>query len=273
MRTLTLPLSLAACVAGGAHAQEAPTPLGASADAPIAQVTVTAPPHDPMERTNRTLFGAHQQIDRNVLGPVARGYKAATPSPVRKGIRNVLNNLGEPVTFINDVLQGRPVKAGEAATRFVTNSTVGLLGVFDVATAAGVERHEEDFGQTLATYGVKPGPYIVVPVLGPTNARDLTGRVVDVLINPVNSIGFDGATAARSSAVVLNGVDARAEADEEITRLNTTATDPYATYRSLYSQNRRARVANGEGDMSELPDFEDYPAEPVKSATPPRRRR
>jgi phospholipid-binding lipoprotein MlaA len=205
-----------------------------------------------------------------VIGPVARGYKAATPRPLRRGLRNILNNLGEPVTFINQVLQGRPVEAGETATRFVTNSTVGVLGVFDVATAAGVTAHEEDFGQTLATYGVEPGPYLFVPVVGPTSVRDLSGRVVDIALNPVNAISFGGSAALKTGAVVLNGVDARANADAEIERVNATATDPYATYRSLYLQNRAARVANGEADLEALPEFESYgsPPVPATSATP-----
>ena len=229
-------------------------------------------PSDPYERTNRSLFRVHQQIDRSVVRPAALGYKAVTPEPVRKGVRNVLSNLGEPVTFINQVLQLRPVQAGETATRFVANSTVGLLGVFDVATAAGVPAHEEDFGQTMATYGVQPGPYLFVPVVGPTNARDLTGRVVDIAINPVNAISFDGSAALKAGAVTVNGLGARAAADAEIQRLNASATDPYATYRSLYSQNRQARIANGAADVEALPEFEDYSPPPTEPATPRRRR-
>jgi phospholipid-binding lipoprotein MlaA len=257
LRFLAVPLLLLAATAGAAQAQSYPTGVD-SASAPA----------DPLERTNRALFNVHQSLDRNVVRPVAQGYKAVTTAPVRKGVRNVLNNLGEPITFINDVLQGQAVRAGQTATRFVANSTVGVLGVFDVATAAGVPGHEEDFGQTLAVYGVKPGPYIFVPVLGPTNARDLTGRVVDVVINPINALDFEGATAFRGSAGVVNGVDARASADAELQRLEVTATDAYATYRSLYAQNRAARIANGESDVESLPEFVDYAPEPAPAATP-----
>lgn len=185
----------------------------------------------------------------------------------------MLNNLGEPVTFINQVLQGRPAQAGETATRFVANSTVGVLGVFDIATKAGVPAHEEDFGQTLATYGVRPGPYLFVPVVGPTNVRDLSGRVVDIAMNPVNAISFEGDAAARTGAVVLNGVDARASADTEIERLNSSATDPYATYRSLYNQNRQARIVNGSANVEALPEFENYAPPPQPTPATPRRRR
>jgi phospholipid-binding lipoprotein MlaA len=248
MRTLGgTALLLLALSAGSAWAQ---------VDAPAAGAIPAQ--RDPYEQTNRRLFGVHQSIDQGVIAPVARGYKAVTPQPVRKGIRNFLNNLGEPVTFINDVLQGKPVRAGETATRFVTNSTVGVLGLFDVASAAGVPGHEEDFGQTLATYGVQPGPYLFIPVVGPTNARDLGGRVVDIVINPVNAISFEGHTATRTGAVVVNGIDARASADGEMQRLNQAATDPYATYRSLYAQNRAGRIADGDANVEELPEFTDY---------------
>lgn len=271
LRTIGIAAALT-LLGGGACAQAvspAADPAAAAAqDAPQAVV------YDPIEGTNRGLFGVHQSLDRNVLGPVARGYKAVTPSPVRRGVRNVLDNLGEPVTFINDVLQGRPSRAGETATRFMTNSTVGVLGVFDVAGGLGVERHDEDFGQTLGVWGVRPGPYIFVPVIGPTNARDLTGRVVDIALNPINALDFDGAGAARTTATVVNGVDARAAADEQLAALNASATDPYATYRSLYAQNRAARIANGEGDVQALPEFENVPTpSPPPPATPRRRRR
>jgi phospholipid-binding lipoprotein MlaA len=259
MRVTILSLMLLALSGGAAVAQTEPA---------------AAAPADPYERTNRSLFAMHQSIDRGVIAPVARGYKAVTPEPVRKGLRNFLNNLGEPVTFINQVLQGRAVPAGETATRFVANSTVGVLGMFDVAKAAGVPRHEEDFGQTLATYGVQPGPYLFVPVVGPTNARDLSGRVVDIALNPVNAVGFEGSAAFRSGAVLVNGVDARAAADAEIQRLQASATDPYATYRSLYAQNRQARINNGEANVDALPEFEDFaPPPPSESETPGRRRR
>lgn len=212
--------------------------------------------YDPFERTNRGLFELHQQIDRTVVRPVAQGYKAVTPPPVRNGLRNVLNNLGEPVTFINDLLQGRPVRAAETATRFVANTTIGVLGVFDVATAAGVPAHDEDFGQTLATYGVGPGPYLFVPVVGPTNARDLGGQLVDIAMNPVNAIALENGAAVRSGAAVLNGVDARARAEPELQRVQGAATDPYATYRSIYAQTREGRIANGATDVGALPDFD-----------------
>ncbi len=266
MRSVFLAAGVLILSGGGAWAQADTTPIAS----PGSQQAAV---YDPIEGTNRSLFGVHQSIDRNIVGPVARGYKAVTPQPVRKGVRNVLNNLGEPVTFVNDVLQGRPTRAGETATRFVANSTVGVLGVFDVATGLGVQRHDEDFGQTLGVWGVKPGPYVFIPVLGPTNARDLTGRVVDVLLNPINALEFDGARAARTTAAVTNGVDARARADDEVSRLNASATDPYATYRSLYAQNRAARIANGEGSVQELPDFENVPVGPPPQPATPRRRR
>ena len=272
IRTWSL-AALVAMSAGSATAQT-PAPEPASTTSPQASAATEAP-RDPYERTNRRLFAVHQNLDRTIIGPTARGYKAVTPTPVRKGVRNMINNLGEPVTFINQVLQGRPWSAGETAVRFAANSTVGLLGVFDVAAPAGFPLREEDFGQTLATYGVKPGPYIFVPVFGPTNARDLSGRVVDIAMNPINAIDANGATAVRAGAVALNGLDARAGSDIQLQRLNSSATDPYATYRSLYAQNRQARVVNGEADVAALPEFVDFsppPSPTTPPATPKRRR-
>lgn len=231
-----------------------------------------APVYDPVERTNRGLYALHRRIDRSVSRPVARGYVAVTPRPVRRGVRNVLNNLGEPVTFINDVLQGQFVRAGETATRFVTNSTVGVLGLFDVAAKAGVPIHYEDFGQTLGAYGVPPGPYVFIPVLGPSNLRDIGGHLADVSINPVNHATFEGDTLARSGAFALNAVDGRAAVDDGLRLLEESATDEYATFRSLHSQNRRAQIANGVTDVQALPEFEAPPA-PAPTATPQGRRR
>lgn len=248
-------------------AQPASAPAPTSDDAPQATV------YDPLERANRGLFSVHKALDRAVARPVARGYKAVTPKPVRRGVRNVLNNLGEPLTFVNDVLQVKPSRAGQTAARFAMNSTVGVLGVFDVATKAGVPAHYEDFGQTLGRYGVPPGPYVFVPLLGPSNVRDIGGRVADVTLNPVNHLEFENSGAVKTGMYVVNAVDARASGDEELQRLEENATDEYATYRSLYNQNRRAAIADGKSDVDDLPEFEAPPAPPPQQPATPRRRR
>lgn len=248
-----------------------------SAPSPAAMPSAAAArPNDPFERVNRGLFRFNKGLDRAVVGPLARGYKAVAPSPVRKGVRNVLNNLGQPVVFANNVLQGDAVRAGETATRFVTNSTVGVLGVFDVATAAGVPSHGEDFGQTLAKYGAPSGPYLFVPVLGPTTVRDAAGRVVDSAAHPLSWADYGGKANIRTTVGVTRGLDARARLDPSLRQLEKTATDEYATMRSLYFQNRRNEIANGATDpLADLPDFgaPDPAPRPAPPPRPPRRRR
>jgi phospholipid-binding lipoprotein MlaA len=269
---LALSVGLAA-VGAPALAQQPPVP---AATAPASASTAPqSPVYDPWERTNRGLFSVHKGVDRAVLGPGARAYKAVTPPPVRRGVRNVFNNLGEPITFINDVLQGQPTRAGKTAARFVTNTTVGVLGVFDVASSAGLPIHYEDFGQTLAVYGVKPGPYVFIPVLGPSNLRDVGGRVLDTAANPVNYARFENSRKVKTGLYVLNGVDARAAADANLRELERTATDEYATIRSLHSQNRNAEIANGRlgaADVQALPEFEAPPPPPETRPIPPRPR-
>lgn len=244
----------------------------AFAAGPSLPTTAAARPNDPFERFNRGMFHFNKGLDRAVVGPLARGYKAVTPSPVRKGVRNVLNNLGQPVVFANNVLQGDAVRAGETATRFVTNSTVGVLGVFDVATAAGVPSHSEDFGQTLARYGAPSGPYLYVPVIGPTTVRDAIGSGVDSAAHPLSWADYQNQAAVRATSGVLRGLDTRAELDPSLRELEANATDEYATVRSLYLQNRKAEIANGAADpVADLPDF--GAPDPRPAPRPPRRKR
>jgi len=254
-------IATAICLSAGAvQAQEArpreyrrpPPPAsspttGPAAAAPASTAPLAAPPapSDPFERVNRATFGFNKRLDRAVLGPVARGYKAVTPAPVRKGVRNVLRNLGKPVVFANDVLQGDIGRAGDTVIRFTTNSTLGVLGVFDVATGLGLPDHHEDFGQTLGKYGAKPGPYLVVPVIGPTTVRDAAGRVVDSAVNPITGARYDAKDVVAPTASALEGVDRRANAEKDLQALEATATDEYATVRSLYLQARENDIKNG----------------------------
>jgi phospholipid-binding lipoprotein MlaA len=256
--------ALSVFVAGAASAQDrVPQPTAPAAAAEV---------YDPWEPFNRRMFSVHKGLDRAVVGPVARGYRAVTPTPVRRGVSNAVANLGEPVTFVNDVLQVQPTRAAKTATRFVVNTTAGVLGVFDVAGKAGLPRHYEDFGQTLGRYGAGPGPYLFIPVLGPSTVRDAGGRVVDGFVNPINQADFQNATEVRTGVYVVTAVSARADLEPELRRMEQTATDEYATYRSLYLQNRRAEIANGSPtSVEDLPDFGEPAPEP--RPTPPRRRR
>ena len=137
--------------------------------------------YDPAEATNKHLYKFNAQLDNYLLLPIVDGYKAVTPEFLRKAIGNFFLNVGEVPNFTNAVLQAKPKKAGITVGRFAVNTTIGLLGTFDVATKMGMERQPEDFGQTLGVWGAGPGPYVVLPVLGPSNVRDATGKAVDLL--------------------------------------------------------------------------------------------
>lgn len=279
MRILALTVSALALSVSAAAAQVRPIPASPPVLVEVAPIAAPAGSSaiiaDPWEGFNRRMFSVHKGLDRAVVGPVARGYRAVASEPVRRGVSNVFGNLGEPVTFVNDVLQARPTRAGKTVTRFVVNTTVGVLGVFDVAGDVGLPRHREDFGQTLAVYGTGPGPYLFIPILGPTSVRDVGGRVVDSVVNPINQVDFAAASTVRTGLYVGGATSARARLDPELQQLEETATDEYATYRSLYAQNRRAQIANGEGtSVEDLPDFgEPAPVQPTRPPPPRRRRR
>ncbi len=139
---------------------------------------------DPFESYNRDVFDAYLVLDRNALRPAAEGYRAVVPQPVRMSLRNLLQNLDLPSIFANDVLRGRVAPAGTTLGRFVVNSTIGIGGLFEVAERFGLKRHSDDFGKTLATYGIGEGPYLFFVLFGPTNLRDVTGTIVDFFFNP-----------------------------------------------------------------------------------------
>ena len=242
-RHALLPLLLAAFL---------PALLGACATRPPADdpeaVAEFKQNNDPIEPFNRGSFAVHQTIDRYALEPVARGYRNVVPQPVRTGVRNVLANLRTPVIFLNDVLQGESRRAGDTLGRFVVNSTLGVGGIFDVAgNRMGVRGHDEDFGQTLARWGVGEGPFLFIPVLGPSNPRDLTGFGVDIASHPLTWAGggaaVDALTYGRAGATV---VDTREGLLETLDDVNRTSLDPYATLRSAYRQRRRAQIDNRE---------------------------
>lgn len=237
--------------------------------------TVAASPDaatvDPWEGLNRGLFGLNKGIDRAVLRPTAVFYAHAVPSPARAGVHNVLYNLGEPVSVLNYVLQIRPSRAGGAALRFALNSTVGVLGVFDVADGAGLHARPTGFAQTLGRYGAGEGPYIFLPIAGPSSVRDLTGRVVDVVTDPFNFLDYRNRGTLLTARAVGGGLDSRVAADPVLRDVDRTATDPYATLRSAFLQNSNSKVHEGAVDAQALPDFGPEPGPaPAKPATPPR---
>ncbi|WP_052214005.1 VacJ family lipoprotein [Belnapia sp. F-4-1] len=202
--------------------------------------------NDPLEPANRRVYEANEWLDRRLARPVAVEYRTRIPRPVRTGIRNLLNNLRSPIVLANDMMQGQSRRAGDTLGRFVLNSTVGVAGIFDVAEAwFGVPRHSEDFGQTLATWGVGEGPYLVLPVLGPSNPRDLAGSGVDGAASAATFLGTGAAVDAfRYSRAGLSLVDTREALIDPIDEMRRSSLDPYATYRSAYRQRRQADIDN-----------------------------
>ena len=205
--------------------------------------------NDPAEPFNRTMYDVHQAIDTTVLRPVAKGYRAVVPQPVRTGIRNFLGNLRTPVILVNDMLQGEPRRAGDTLGRFVVNTTVGIGGIFDVAgNSLGVRGHSEDFGQTFAVWGLPEGPYVFVPILGPSNPRDLGGWVADIAADPFSWFGqgvaVNALTGARAGTIV---VDTRESLIEPLDDLQRSSLDPYAVLRSVYRQRRQVEIENRGG--------------------------
>lgn len=201
-------------------------------------------PGDPLENFNRRMFSAFQSTDRRFVRPAAMAYKHVVPKPVRSGIRNVLSNLGEPIVFLNDLLQLKPGRALRTLVRFAANSTIGIGGLVDVARTPGVNlpHRSNGFGNTLAYYGVGPGPYLFLPFVGPTTLRDLIGAQGDGFVLPV-AVGnpFDR-WQFQLPRGVLGALDQRAESDGDMKALLDGAVDPYATLRSVYLQNRAAEI-------------------------------
>lgn len=196
---------------------------------------------DPLEPFNRAVFEFNQVFDQLLFRPLVTGYRFITPQVVRTHIGNVADNIFEPVNAINAFLQGDFTQGMQSFWRFVINSTIGLGGINDVASEAGLQQRSEDFGQTLAVWGVDSGPYLVLPILGPSNLRDTTGLVADIFTNPIN-YAVDRWTAigiGAGQAFVL-----RERYNEAIDDINSSSLDPYATYRSIYQQRRAAQIVN-----------------------------
>ncbi len=205
--------------------------------------------NDPLEPLNRVTHTVNDAVDTMLLRPAAEAYRIFVPPPIRTGVGNVLDNLLLPRTVANDLLQGNTKKAGEGAARFVINSTIGILGIFDFATDMGYAPQFEDFGQTMAVWAgtTNGGPYIVLPILGPSNVRDTAGRAVDFFSDPWQYFG-DGnlVDAGRIARAGLQVVDTREALIEPLDALRASSIDYYAALRSAYTQ-QRARDIRNEG--------------------------
>jgi len=213
-------------------------------------------PDDPLESVNRVVFDFNQRLDRNAALPAASYYADTVPNPVRIHVHNVLANLSGPVTAANYVLQGEFGYAGDALGRFVVNSTIGVAGVFDVATDWGMPERSRDFGLTLANVGVPEGPYLVIPFGGSTAVRDLAGSYVDGYFSPLRYIGnYSGRPYVGMFKNVIGTVDSRSRNINAYRDIERNSVDYYATMRNDYLK-RRDRLATHKSLMTaELPDF------------------
>ena len=207
---------------------------------------------DPLEPLNRFLFAINETVDIFLLQPAAATYRFLLPEMVRDSVRNVTRNLNTPVIFANQLFQGKTDRASSTVVRFAINSTAGVLGLFDVATDWGYPYSDEDFGQTLGVYGAGPGPYLVLPIFGPSSVRDGIGTGVDILLDPWFYI-LGAADVSRStrrtfdlSRAAANGVDLRSRNIETIDELRRDSVDFYARIRSLYIQNRENKIRSAQ---------------------------
>jgi len=210
--------------------------------------------YDPLESINRAVFSFNNVADRIVLEPVAKGYKKL-PSPVQSGIGNFINILKLPLVAVNQLLQGQGKYAAESTGRFFVNSTIGIFGIVDVADNIGLEQKEEDFGQTLATFGVGDGFYIVLPLFGPSNLRDTTGMIMTMMTDPINAYATnEGEAWVVPLRTAANAVDQRSKIIDEVNALRDNSLDYYAAVRSSYYQNRKAAINNiDDSDLTPLP--------------------
>ena len=210
--------------------------------------------YDPFEPVNRAIFSFNNVADRIVLEPIAKGYKKL-PSPLQSGINNFLSNLRAPLVVVNQLLQGQGENAVQSSGRFIVNSTVGLFGLFDVAEKIGLEEKEEDYGQTLATWGVGDGFYIVLPLFGPSNLRDTSGMVLTMLTDPINAYAVsEGEAWLVPMRTADNAVDTRSQIIDEVNALRDNSVDYYAAVRSSYYQNRKAAINNvDDSELTPLP--------------------
>jgi len=223
---------------------------------------------DPLEPLNRKTFAFNQKVDRFVLKPAAKAYVRAIPSRGRDGIRNFMQNLNEPLVFVNNLLQFQFKRAGTTAGRFVINSTVGVLGIMDFAGHHGLRHQIGDFGQTLYAWHVGAGPYLVVPVFGPTTPRDGLGEGIDIFIDPLFYVARHNRhrAAIDLTRTVVTGIDKRAQNLDTLDELQRESVDFYAAMRSLWRQNRAAELHNGEAPPS--PQGEDLYGDPGNYSDP-----
>jgi phospholipid-binding lipoprotein MlaA len=197
---------------------------------------------DPLEPMNRALYQFHDAVDTAVVKPIARGYVDFVPALIRRGVSNVFNNINDLFSALNGLLQGKLDKAGDDLGRVLLNTGWGIGGLFDLASDLGIERGDEDFGQTLAVWGVRPGPYLFIPFVGPLTVRDGTGYLIRLALGPV---GYIPDVPLRNSLYGLGAVDLRAQLLGAGELVDTAALDRYTFIRNAYMQRRRYLIYDG----------------------------
>ena len=232
----------------------------AGADGELELSKKAKPVKDCFEPLNRVTFAVNMGLDKVIFKPVAKGYRIL-PSPVRAGVSNALDNLSNLVTIPNNVLQGELKKAGVNTGRFVINTTIGIIGIFDVAQNLGFPEYEkEDYGQTLGVMGVGPGCYLVLPVIGPSTVRDTAGSFINILGgDPWYNASVNGNNEYLSNSDyltsrVLTGIDFRAKNIDSIDNLKKNSMDLYASFRSLYLQDRQQKISNSKETTEAMDD-------------------
>ena len=245
--------------------------LGACASTPSdpAARQTAAEANDPIEPFNRQVFQFNRGVDFWIGKPIATTYNDLVPDYGKDRVKNVLDNLREPVNLLNNLMQGKWDRAWRNTQRFAVNSTVGVLGIFQVFD---IEPAPEDFGQTLAVWGMSEGPFLVLPFLGPSNPRDALGLAGDAVMDPFNIAAWASGAAwldyLGPARFGLRGVDTRSRHLKSLDEIERTSIDYYATIRSLYRQNRNDEIRDGKpGQLAPLPEISLEPSEPEKNST------
>jgi phospholipid-binding lipoprotein MlaA len=204
---------------------------------------------DPIEGFNRAMYGFNEAVDTVLIKPVAQGYDTVTPTPVRTGVTNFFGNIADFFIGVNNLLQGKPDQAVSDLGRVLVNSTIGLLGVIDWASDMGMEKHDEDFGQTFGRWGVGDGAYVMLPILGPRTVRDTAGFVLDFVADPVGNVGH---IPTRNTLYAIRFIDARADMLPADKVIEEAALDKYAYIRDGYLQRRRNLIHDGNAPREQM---------------------
>ncbi|HEX9139258.1 MAG TPA: VacJ family lipoprotein [Steroidobacteraceae bacterium] len=223
---------------------------------------------DPWERLNRTDYAIQGRLDRYLVHPLSKAYRFLTPGPIGRGIHNVLVNLSEPAALFNDVLQLRIKRAATPAARLILNSTVGVLGLVDVAAHVGLYHHDNEFGVTLGRYRIKSGPYVYIPMMGPSTLRDLVGSGVDFVLDPMRWLDYSHQSAILNARLGFSDLDKEVATEADLQALLGSAVDPYATLRSAYLQHKQGEI-EGDAVPTDLPSFDEPVPTPEPAPLPP----